>query len=91
LAGSGSVNSTNPCLLVRQVDQFDRLTRRRQPTLRPLAGLSGKSQSFIGSLLLSIPNIHIHNRHRIIPENVDDLHGDLAPARRALVEHALQF
>ena len=35
----------HPCLLVRQVDQFDRLTLPLIKLIRPLASLSGKSQS----------------------------------------------
>ena len=38
-----------PCLLVRQVDQFDRLELPPQiKSIWPLASLSGKSQSLTG-------------------------------------------
>jgi len=37
-----------PCLLVRQVDQFDRLRHAIVNSVRPLARLSGKSQSLLG-------------------------------------------
>ena len=37
------------------------------------------------------PHAHLHNRHRVIAEDVHHLDRDLAPPRRAFVEDALQF
>ena len=37
-----------PCLLVRQVEQFDKLVPASDDETRPLASLSGKSQSLTG-------------------------------------------
>jgi hypothetical protein len=43
------------------------------------------------SVPLLFPHAHLDNRHRIIAEDVHHLYRELAPPRRAFVEHALQF
>jgi len=45
-----------PCLLARQVDQFEELASLSRPISGPLVGLSGKSRSFAGWDSLATPN-----------------------------------
>ena len=38
-----------------------------------------------------LPHAHVHDRHRVVAENVHHLDRDLSPPRLALVEDAFQF